>query len=247
MEYYHFTSFNNLPSIGEKGLVPNIGDRSKSTGDRRKAVFFSEGFEGTIRMYSAIKDHFNKSTGENGQELIKWHQKEIESDEKYIADGYLWDLDEVLQDIEARKAEIENIKYIMKFKSFEEYLGDCCYLYVNGLFSKPERYNPGDRPVKRIISPSRIFVVGLCKSGFNQEDYSMEKVLSHFMSFKPCEILVNNLHNLVEIRNLEKFYNERMQEIEKYSYKNGFHLTYKRLEQYLLENMGVVRERKEIK
>lgn len=39
-KYYHFTSYNNLESIGINGLVPQNGIRCQSIGDKSVPYFF---------------------------------------------------------------------------------------------------------------------------------------------------------------------------------------------------------------
>ena len=37
---YHITSYENLDSIKELGLIPMVGERSEEIGERHKAVYF---------------------------------------------------------------------------------------------------------------------------------------------------------------------------------------------------------------
>lgn len=64
MWFYHMTSINNLPSISQKGLIPQNGDNGKLIGETKEKVYFSEGVSGVIALfvdywllYNDIKQH----------------------------------------------------------------------------------------------------------------------------------------------------------------------------------------------
>ena len=65
-KYYHFTEYKYLDSIGELGLIPTKGNRSKSYGEDKTAVFVSEGVFPTYYMYYILENYYDYYSGENG-------------------------------------------------------------------------------------------------------------------------------------------------------------------------------------
>ena len=59
-KYYHFTSYDNLRGIAKLGLIPQIGERSKSINDDRCAVFLSQGMRNAIYMYTKMQNHYEQ-------------------------------------------------------------------------------------------------------------------------------------------------------------------------------------------
>lgn len=217
MYYLHFTSYDNLPGILEKGLVPRIGERSKSVCDDRRAIFFSYGFSGAIRMYSSMKWKFSNHFGQEGLDEIEFHKKRIEEDQKYLDTGYLWDREETIQDIEGRKKLIDAIKYTMTFKSFNDYLKDGCYLSVDN-FKKINDDKTKDCYVKGRVDSDRLFVVGIYSGKTGTFYADRDIVLAHFMSIVPLTDITENSRNVIEIYNIEDLYKEKANDIKKYAF-----------------------------
>ena len=69
-KYYHFTKYENLESILNKGLIPQVGDRSKSVNESRIAVFLSKGIIPTLLMQYCIFINYTTYTNEQMVQLI---------------------------------------------------------------------------------------------------------------------------------------------------------------------------------
>lgn len=77
-KYYHFTSYENLEGINEYGLLPQNGNRTRSIGDNRCAIFLSQGIQNTILMYCNILNHYIIYSGNSGTKAIKYYKDKIE-------------------------------------------------------------------------------------------------------------------------------------------------------------------------
>ena len=53
-KYYHFTSYDNLESISENGLIPQRGFRTITIGDEKNAVFLKKELKNVLKKYKII-------------------------------------------------------------------------------------------------------------------------------------------------------------------------------------------------
>lgn len=80
---YHITKKENMESIIEKGLIPQIGDRSKSVGDDIKAVYFIDDLNKLDEWIEALyKDKELKDL-----EILKFNLKNRKWYIKFLDDG----------------------------------------------------------------------------------------------------------------------------------------------------------------
>ena len=68
---YHITSKDNIKSIKEKGLVPNLGERSKLLGDNEKAIYFFDSFTNMLDWMNVLYKDENK----DNLEVLKFNIK----------------------------------------------------------------------------------------------------------------------------------------------------------------------------
>lgn len=82
---YHFTKYENLESILNKGLIPQVGDRSKSVNESRIAVFLSKGIILTLLMQYCIFINYTTYNNEQMVQLINntYELIEIPTEEYY--------------------------------------------------------------------------------------------------------------------------------------------------------------------
>lgn len=228
-KYYHFTSYDNLNSIGKQGLVPQIGSRTRSIGDDRCAVFLSKGITNSILMYSSLLNHYNNYAGNRGTRAIHRYNERIEyylNREKEVG----LDSEDVLE-LKALQNAIIWIQQIIKYKDFSEYIGDGVYLTVSDVRNVNSN-DPKDCYMQEAISPEKISVVELVNLDTGQETDSREAILSYFMSITPVERVTEDLHNVVAIHDVAELYRKRASMISYYN-TNNFELVETSLDLYL--------------
>jgi len=216
-KYYHFTSYENLESINEYGLVPKTGGRTRSIGDNRCAVFLSEGIENAIQMYSSILWHYNRHSGELGPKAIKYYKDRIKD---YNNIGKKIPLDEEdIAEVEAMNNAIEWIKKIMSYKDFYEYMGDGVYLSISNI-GEVNPKDPRDCCITNNIPPEKIKVVLLKNKKTGEMIDSRESVLAYFMSLTPKEFIIDSTPNVVTKKLIKDLYEEKKDDIKNYNINN---------------------------
>ncbi len=170
-EYYHFTKYEYLASIAKNGLIAQVGDRSFSINDDRKAVYLSKGKLSSALMFFAMKWFYESRKGDDGKELLASTISSIEYYDKLLAKeqnrtkklSFLRrNIEELKKNREAAirvKNQVENMN---RYPSFEEYWGSGVYLSVNNV--SDVKYNDSDFRncwVERDIEPKDISVVFL--------------------------------------------------------------------------------------
>lgn len=228
-KYYHFTSYDNLDSIGKRGLVPQIGSRTRSIGDNRCAVFLSRGITNSILMYSSLLNHYNNYAGDRGKKALQRYGKEIKYYIKREQEVGLDDED--ILEMEALQGAVTWIQQIMKYKDFSEYIGDGVYLTVTDVYDV-HLNDPKDCYVKSPVSPEKISIVELINLDTGQKIDSREAVLAYFMSITPVERITENLHNVVAIHDVTELYRNRANMISYYNI-NNFELVETPIDLYL--------------
>ncbi len=210
-KYYHFTSYDNVENISENGLIPQIGLRSKTIGDEKCAVFLSKGMDNAIHMYSSISWEFSQSCGDNAKSIIKDCRKTIEYYLDKINNGSLFS-DEYQEIVDANRKYIELIKPLVKIKTFEEYIGDGCYLSVSGIKGIVARnQNYADCYYEKVVPPKNIKVVTIKDKKTKEIIDEREKILTYFMSnYEPSDLFLSkDERNAIAIRNILDMYDER--------------------------------------
>lgn len=242
IEYYHMTSYANLESIGKDGLIPKRGTRTKTIGDERCAVFFSEGIINSILIYSSLFHHYNSYAGEKGIRAIRYYKDIIE---EYHKKSKIMPLDqEDINEMEASIKSIDQIKQIMEYKSFNEYIGDGVYLNISNIINVNSD-NAMDCYTNEIISPKNIKVVVLRNKKTGDMIDFRENILSYFMSRVPIEKLINNIYNVVTIKNLKDLYDTKQDDIIYYN-RNNFKIEKIPIRIYLeknTKNKAIVKKR----
>ena len=220
-KYYHFTSYDNLESISETGLIPQTGFRTKTIGDEKCAVFLSKGMDNVIRMYSAILWHYSQVGGDNGKKIIKEYKNKIKRYQEEIS-NYSFFADIYTKEIDSINDYIRTIKPLTKIKSFYDYLGDGCYLSVSDIKGVVPKYDDyDDCYYESIISPQKINVVTIKDKKTKEIIDEREKVLTYFMSYYELDDLLKDERNVLTIKNICDIYNERLAAIDGfYNYHN---------------------------
>lgn len=239
-KYYHFTSYENLKNINEYGLIPQNGDRTKSIGDNRCAIFLSQGILNTILMYSNILHHYNNNSGNLGTKAIRYYKNQIEEYNKQAKEVPLTEED--IAEVNAMKKAIERIKHIMLYKDFFEYIDNGVYLSISNI----EDINTIDTKdcytTKNI--PSEVIKVVLLKNRQTGELIdSREKVLAYFMSITPIENILDNTNNGVTISNIKDLYKYKMNDIKYYN-KNNFKLEEIPINLYIYQKNNFLTQKK---
>ena len=237
-KYYHFTSYDNLESIAKSGLIPQIGEKSKSICDDRSAVFLSQGIYNTIEMYTKMMHHYEQHGGNTALGHIKSATKEIkellETDAEYKKSGYDW-IEWPSQRINVLEEYIECIKRMSKYKTFEDYMKDGCYLSVSGVKNLVTK-NLDDCYSLNKIGPSKINVVTLRNKESGEILDSREVVLDYFLSTIEPNEFINSMHDAVGIKLVTDLYNDRYEEIYfEYNDRN-----------YILEEVPIIEYQKKL-
>lgn len=215
--YYHFTGYENLESICEFGLVPKIGGRTRSIGDKRNAVFLSEGKINTILMYSSLLYYFETHSGEKGLSAIEFYENRINN---YLEEAKLIPLDEEgKKEIEATKEVIKFIEEMMEYSSFNDYIGAGVYLGVSGV-RNINNENPKDSYSLNTIKPKNIKVVCLRNRTTGEIIDDRESVLTYFMSTTSPLKVIENIYNVITIKTIKELYLDRKEELADINKKN---------------------------
>lgn len=217
INYYHFTSYKNLENICKNGLLPQKGERTRSAGDNRSAVFLSKGFKNTILMYTSILYHYNSYAGKHGEKAIEFYKNRIKQYEERAKQVPLDEED--IAEMEAINKTIEWIKPFTEYRSFSEYAEDGCYLSISEADDIIES-EPTDCYTEKSIPPEKIRVVTIKNRKTGKVIDSREKVLAYFMSMTPMESITNTISNVVTIKLVEDLYRDRADDISYYDFDN---------------------------
>ena len=234
-KYYHFTSYDNLGSINEFGLVPKSGGRTRSIGDNRCAVFLSQGVENAILMYGSMLYYYNRHSGDLGIKSIRYYKDRINQYNK-IAQRIPLD-EEDIAEVEAMKKAIECVKDIMEYDDFFQYIGDGVYLSISDI-DNVNLINPKDCYTTESIPAEEIKVVLLRNKETGEIIDSRDSVLAYFMSLTPKESIINNTLNVVTKKIVEDLYESKADDIRYYNIDN-FDLEEISIRKYFSTNKSV--------
>ena len=205
-KYYHFTSFNNIPSIYEFGLEPRFGFRSSSINDTKCAVFLSKGIRQAITMYASMLWFYKNSIGDVGEYNINEYNKSIKHISHILElcghDNFLEDKKESLE------IELNKILSIRNCRNFNEYLGGYgCYLSVDGIDNALSE-NSENCWCSTAIPTNNINIVYLKNKITGEKHFSREDIISYFMSFfSPMELANGDPETLKQVSYLYEYKN----------------------------------------
>lgn len=203
-KYYHFTSYNNLESIGINGLIPQNGKRCESIGDNKCAIFFSSGINNAIFLYAGILYYYNSHSGKNGETLIENNKNRIKKFRQKLNQSKKADLIA----IDTMLNEIENTKKTMQYASFEEYLEDGVYLTFKDIPNVVDIY-PDDCYTNENIPPEAIKVITLVNKTTGQVIDNRETILNYFLSITPLYRFTRHICSVENLEVIKKLYIER--------------------------------------
>jgi len=216
-KYYHFTSYENLESINEFGLIPKRGGRTRSIGDNRYAIFLSQGIINTILMYVSVLFHYERHSGDLGRNAIEYYKEKIE-DYNNLSKKMTLDEEDIIE-IKAIKKAIESTKQIMEYNDFFEYLGDGVYLSV----SKADNMNKNDLRdcyTTNNIPAENINIIVLKNKFTGEIIVSRESILTYFMSITPIKNIVGNTSNIITKKIVEDLYLNKLEDMKYYNINN---------------------------
>lgn len=216
-KYYHFTNYENLKSISEMGLVPRRGDRTKNIGDKRCSIFLSKGITNSILMYNSLLHHYNSFTGNNGLKAINFYKERLNYYNKRAEEIPL--LEDELEEKEALISAIERINEIMTYKDFFDYIGDGVYLTVSNIIDV-NTTSEKDCYTNKIIPPEKIKILILRNKITHEIIDTRESILAYFMSITPIKEIIDNINNIITIKNIKELYNNKIEAITYYNNEN---------------------------
>lgn len=230
-KYYHITSYENLESISQNGLVPSCGGRTKSIGDKRNSVFLSQGIQNSILMYGTLLYHYNSYAGKRGLDAIKFYENKLSS-YREIAKK-IPPSEEDVAEMKSFDEAIVRIKEIMEFKDFNDYIGNGVYLTISGI-TGINSFDPKDCYTNQIISSQKIKVVLLRNKNTGELLDNREQILAYFMSVTPIKCILNNIRNVVTIKIIKDLYDKKLNDISYYN-SNNFEIEEIPIEMYIAQ------------
>ena len=216
-KYYHITSYENLESISQKGLIPSRGSRTRSIGDKRNAIFLSLGIHNAILMYGTLLYHYNSYAGNRGLKAINFYKNKMNEYRK-MAKIIPLDQDDIAE-MEAITEVIVWIKEIMEYKDFSEYIGNGVYLTISEI-TDINSSDEKDCYTTQIISPEKIKVVLLKNKKTGEILDNREQILAYFMSVTPMKSILDNIHNVVTKKIIKDLYESKLNDIRYYGSNN---------------------------
>ena len=184
MEYYHMTKDKYIRGILKNGLQPKNGEQSKSIGDEKEVVFYSQGKEGAIVMYLSFEKMYEDLKGQRGDNVLSRY-------EQYLA-GEITLSDSDLQNLEKQIKEIQEIRAT---KEFSEYYEDGLYLSIQDLEVediKDKNFNFANSWVTKPISPQQLQVMALR----NKENGQLTTSKFDFVKYMMSEITPETIESL---------------------------------------------------
>ncbi len=222
MEYYHMTKDKYIRAISKNGLQPQNGAQSKSIGDEKKVVFYSQGKEGAIVMYLSFEKMYEDLKGKRGNNAISKY-------EQYLA-GEITLSESDLQNLENQLKEIQNIRATQEFS---EYYDDGPYFSIQNLKVediKDKNFNFANSWVTKAISPQQLQVMALRSKENGQlitSKFDIAKYMMHQVTPEAIEAFGIN-DELAEY--IKKYYEEHSAEIANLG--NNYELETMSIEEY---------------
>lgn len=191
-KYYHFTKYENLESILNKGLIPQVGDRSKSFNESRIAVFLSKGIIPTLLMQFCIFIKYTTYTNKQTVKLINY-MYDIAT-KKLEAKGEHFDSNLEELGYPVLLAWKELCDALAEYKTFKDYIGEGVFLCVEGIDKIKEDSSYGGAPdcwIEETIPPEKIRVVILRDKTTGELKDSMDDIRTYFIAITSLEEFLN--------------------------------------------------------
>ena len=191
-KYYHFTKYENLESILNKGLIPQVGDRSKSFNESRIAVFLSKGIIPTLLMQFCIFTKYTRYTDKQIAQMV--YQLYANAEGKRKANGEQFDTKEEEQAYQLLLAWKGLCDAFAEYKTFKDYIGEGVFLCVEGIDKIKEDSSYGGAPdcwIEETIPPEKIRVVILRDKTTGELKDSMDDIRTYFIAITPLEEFLN--------------------------------------------------------
>lgn len=205
MEYYHMTKDKYIRQIQKDGLCPINGDQSKSIGDEKKVVFYSEGKEGAIVMYLSFEKMYEDLKGERGDKALSRYRDYL--------DGKIELSDSDLSNLEDQVKQIEAIRSTGKFS---EYYEDGPYFSIQNLAVEDiddKNFNFANSWVTKGISPKNLQVMSLRNRQTGEVTASKFDVIKYMMSQTTPEAIADKGINDQLAEYIKRYYAENAEEI----------------------------------
>lgn len=221
---YHVTDYSCIKSIEKEGLLPKNGFRTQTVGDKRSAIFYSEGEAGAILMHFCIKGFYDYCK-EGGLDYI------IDKYNDYLKNKIK------LNDEEAHllKKRVIQMKKIKSSKSEREFVNSGIYLTLGNLDlieTKDESYSIDNRWIFHKISPDKINVAVLKNKNTSKYLVDNIDILNYFMYLIPYNKLILAKENMDEryLKYISDYYQENAHIIA--TLGNEYELNYIPLKQF---------------
>ena len=120
---FHLTEDKYLESILNNGLLPQQGIRSNLIEDSKRAVFYSQGYEGVIAMFFMMLERYDEYRSSEGDIHIESRNIIREMVEDRKAEGR--EVGQYLRDrLEAEERVVEVINYVRMTDTYKDFLGE---------------------------------------------------------------------------------------------------------------------------
>lgn len=209
MEYYHMTNNKYIRAIQENGLQPRNGNQSKSIGDEKKVVFYSQGKEGAIVMYLSFEKMYEDLKGARGDKALSKYRDCL---------GGKIELPEA--DLANLKDQVEQIESIRSTESFSDYYEDGPYFSIQSLEVEEiddKNFNFANSWVTKAVSPEQLQVISLRNKSTGEITTSKFDVIKYMMSQTTPEAIAHMGINDELADYIKKYYEENAEEIARLS------------------------------
>jgi hypothetical protein len=200
MEKFHFTKKDNLDSIITNGLTTSVGDNSNVIGDKRNAIYYSEGIEGLLSMYFMMRNIY-KDLCENENYLYVPLEFYKEKMDKYKGDDELYA--HYKYEVKKLQNALEESIRAKSFDSPEEYYGMDYLLMFDKDLDVPEdkdiRYQFYNKWTNNPISKDSIKIAYISDGTNKIFDY--KSIIDYCVSISNLGELINILCDEEEYEN----------------------------------------------
>lgn len=234
-KYYHFTKYENLESILNSGLIPQVGPISKSIGEQRVAVFLSEGIISAVFMQLSLQKYYNKY---KDKQIVQAINELYESaDKKRNANGGRFEVEKDEQEYNLLKKQKNRCELFAEYQTFKDYIGEGVFLCLENIDNVKGRMPNGDSSdcwVNETIPPEKIKVVLLKNKTTGELKDSIDDIRYYFFAITPCSQLfiksIEIYYNVSLALLLEEYYENNEKELQEY--KDTYELIEIPLEEY---------------
>lgn len=221
---YHFEQDKWMRYVLENGLEPHNGQNSKSIGDEKKVLFYSQGKNGAVAMYMDFLKHYEEFNSKKGDQTIaEYNEKKLNNDINS-------------KEFMRLQKQVKEIETIRKAQSLEEYLGRGPYIEIVDFDMEEihdKNFNFANSWTTQTIPPSKLKVVCL-KEKFGDRVLSEKKdIVNYFLSkMTPEQIVALGVND--DLTNfISQYKQEHKEELDMLG--NQFDLSEMPLQQYVNE------------